>query len=42
MICPNCQHEIPDSRGQAQQMELLESQVRQLSQKLAFAGENPL
>jgi len=40
MLCPNCKYEIPDTSAQAQvqQIELLESQVRQLSQKLAFAG----
>jgi hypothetical protein len=42
MICPNCKHEIRNSSDQAQQIELLEAQVRQLSQKLAFAGEKPL
>jgi hypothetical protein len=42
MICPNCKVEIQGASEQSQTIEILESQVRQLSQKLAFAGEPPL
>lgn len=38
MLCPKCKHEIPLLKEQAQTIEILESQVRQLSQKLAYSG----
>ena len=38
MLCPTCKTSLPGIEDQSQTIEILESQVRQLSQKLAFAG----
>jgi len=38
MLCPNCKTEISGPQDQSQTIEILESQIRQLTQKLAVAG----
>jgi hypothetical protein len=35
MLCPNCKTSVPD---RSNEVDLLEAQVRQLSQRLAHAG----
>jgi len=41
MICPKCKATIPRDPQQAQSINTLESQVQELSQKLALSGNSP-